>query len=461
MPDAILTKSHMPNFSRWLPPLIALVLGGIAAALLVPMEHASVNFHLDGFPDSHILSHRLRPWVLAALCLMPTAAAVFYCLGTTFDRYLARQFTGIFLICLGTLFGLWLLLDINDNFGDLKGSSNRLLSVAAFYGYRSPAILILILPYSLLLALIHGLGKFSKSNEIIAMIQSGTGIVRVSAPLIFAGLWCSLFLLGLNYHWAPQAEGKRDELIARANGWPIYDAKNVLYRDHGSQRLWMVGAFPENFQQGGHLQDVEITTLNPDISLKNRMTSPRAWWDRKTRHWTFEEPAIARFTPGESPSLEQMDQPLVKKTWKETPSQIIKPGLSVENLGIPGISSWLRSPLADQAVSHRASYLTHWHYRWALPLTCVVTVLLAAPLSIHFTRRGSGSGIFLAVLLSVLMIFFSSITLALGEAELLPPAFAAWLPNIGFALLGLWLYHRRVTGRPIYQTLNRLLTGNN
>ncbi len=450
----------MPNFTRWLPTLIALILGGVAAALLVPLERAAVDLHLESFPDSHIFSHRLRPWVIAFLCLMPATAAAFHSLGSTFDRYLARQFTAIFLICLGALFGLWLLLDLNDNLGDFKGGSNRLLSVVYFYAYRSPAILLVILPYSLLLALIHGLGKFSKSNEIIAMIQSGTGIVRVSAPLVFAGLWCSLFLLGLNYHWAPHAEGKRDEIIARANGWPIYDAKNVLYRDPGSRRLWMVGAFPENFQQGGHLHDVKVTTLNPDNSLKSRMTSPRAWWDRETREWIFEEPVIARFSPGESPAFEAMDEPLVRKTWKETPSQIIKPGLSVENLGIPEISSWLRSPLAEQAVSSRPSYLTHWHYRWALPLTCIVTALLAVPLSIHFTRRGSGSGIFLAVLLSVLMIFFSSVSLALGEAELVPPALAAWLPNIGFTLLGLWLYHRRVTGRPIYQTFKRLLIGN-
>lgn len=446
---------------RWLLPLTTLIFGGVAISFLVPHEIAAVKEHLEGFPDSHIFAHSLRPWIVAFLCLMPAIGAAAYHMGTTFDRYLARQFMAIFLICLTALFSIFLLLDLNDNLGDFKGGgANRYLSVLFFYIYRSPAILMLILPYTLLLSLIYGLGKFSKSNEIIAMIQSGTGIIRVSAPLVFAGLWCSAFLLGLNYHWAPHADGMRSELVARANGWPIYDAKNVLYRDPASQRLWMVGAFPENFQQGGYLENVEVTTLNPDKTLQTRMSSRRAWWDRATREWTFEQPLIARFAQGESPDIESIEEPLILKTWKETPSQIIKPGLSVENLGIPELSSWLASPLAKQEVSNLASYLTHWHYRWALPLTCVVTVLLAAPLSIHFARRGSGSGIFLAVMLSVLMIFFSSVTLALGEASLIPPILAAWLPNIGFGLLGLWLYHRRVTGRPIYQSIKRLITVN-
>jgi len=450
----------MLNFPRWLPPLIALTLGMLAALVLVPMEKAAVAEQFFGFPDSHILSNSLRPWILGMVCMMPAVATAAYSLGNTFDRYLARQFASIFLICLAALFGIWLLLDLNDNFGDFKGSKDKLTSVLLFYGHRLPAILLVLLPYTLLLALIQGLGKLSKSNEITAMIQSGTGVARVSAPLIFAGLWCSVLLLALNYQWAPHAEGSRKEMIARANGRPIYEARNVLYRDTDSHRLWLVGAFPENYIKGGYLENVEVTTLRPDTTLKTRMSSPHAWWDRETRQWTFENPLVATFSEGESPAFKQMDTPLIMRTWKETPSQIIKPGLSVEHLGIPELSTWLASPLATQAVSNLPSYLTHWHYRWALPFTCLVTVILAAPLSIHFVRRGNGSGIFLAVVLGVLMLFSSSVSLALGEAAIIPPALAAWLPNIAFTLLGLWLYHRRVTGRPIYQSVKRLLTVN-
>ncbi len=447
----------MSKIPRWLPPLLLALLGVAAAAILVPHEQAAVNEQLSGFPDSNIFSHSIRPYILAALCLMPAIALIAYSFGNTFDRYLARQFVGIFLICLGALFAIWLLIDLSDNLSDFKKSTNRALSLFVFYLYRAPAILLVLLPYTLLLSLIYGLGKFSKSNEIIAMIQSGIGIVRVTAPLIFAGVWSSLLLLGLNYHWAPHAEGMRDELTARANNLPVVQAKNVLFRDPDSHRLWMVGAFPENFAKGEPLQNVEITTMNPDRTLKARMTTATAQWDRDSNTWTFANPLIAKFTEKESPEFEQMDAPLVRKKWHETPSQIIKPGLPVEYLGIPELSTWLGSPMADQPTSNRSAYLTHWHYRWALPAACIVTVLLAAPLSIHFARRGAGSGVFLAVVLSVMMLFFSTITLALGEAAIIPPVLAAWLPNIVFTLIGLYLFHRRIAGQPIYQTARRLL----
>jgi LPS export ABC transporter permease LptG len=446
---------------RWLLPSCLLVIGIITAAFLVPHEQAAVREQLSGFPDSHIFSHSLRPYILGILCFMPAIAAIAYSLGSTFDRYLSRQFLSIFAICLTALFSIWLLLDLSDNLSDFSNSSNLTLTLLKFYTIRSPAILLVLLPYTLLLANIYCLGKLSKSNEIIAMTQAGNGIVRISSPIVFAGLWCSLLLLGLNYHWAPQAEGKRNEIIAIALGRPIVQAQNVVYRDPDSNRLWWVGVFPENFLKGEPLQNIEITTINPDLSIGTRITSKSASFDLQNRTWTLENPLIGYFEKDTSPHYEQMTEPLVRKNWKETPAQIIKPGLSVEYLGIPEISTWLLSPLAKQTTSNLSSYLTHWHYRWALPITCIVTVLLAAPLSIHFARRGAGSGIFLAVVLSVFMIFFATITLALGESGTLKPIIAAWLPNISFTLLGLYLYHRRVTGRPIYQSVKRLITFNN
>jgi lipopolysaccharide export system permease protein len=451
----------MSNAPRWLLPLIFTLLGLVAAAFVVPMEKKLVTEYLSGFPDSHLLTTQLRPYILLVLCFMPAIASCAYTLGNTFDRYLSRQFLGIFAICLGALFVLWMLLDLNDNLGDFSGADNQFTSVLNFYILRSPAILIVLLPYSLLLANIYCLGKLSKTNEIIAMVQSGTGILRLSLPLIFAGCWCSILLLGLNYQWAPHAEGKRGDMIDLAQGRPIIEAKNVLFRAPNSNRLWMVGTFPQNFLKGEPLQNIEITTINPDRTIKTRIESKSASYNKQTRTWNFHNPLISRFEPGQAPVYEQLNQPLIRKTWKETPSQIIKPGLTVEYLGIPELKSWLISPLAKQMTANLPSYLTHLHYRWALPITCIVTVLLAVPLSIHFSRRGGGSGIFLAVVLSVMMLFISTITLALGESGTLTPFVAAWFPNILFSVLGLYLYHRRITGRPIYQSLKKLITFNN
>ncbi len=448
------------NRSATRPLLLAtaLAIAGLAAGwLLVPAEAAEVERHLLGFPNAHEFAHSLRPFVLGVLCALPAVITLCYMLGDTLDRYLARQFGGIFGITLGALFMIWMLVDVNDRLGDFRDSEHMLATMGRFYLARSPSILLTLLPYSLLLALIHTMGKLSKDREIIAMIQSGRGILRVTFPLIVAGMFATLFCTGLNYHWAPTAEGNRGAILNRARGLPVAEAANVLYFNAPESRLWMIGMFPEHYEKGEPLQDVEITYIREDHSVESRLSATRAFWDRETRVWSFEGAVIARFEPGMPPAFETFDGVIERADLDESPFQLIRPGLRPAHLGIPSLTGWLVNLRSPHPSHSAAPYRTQWHYRWALPFTCLVTVLLATPLSIHFSRRGPGGGVFLAVVLSALLLVFSSISLALGESRILHPAFAAWLPNLVFSAIGLYLYRRRIVGRPIHQEIRRLL----
>ena len=445
---------------RFLLPLALVALGAGLCAVLVPAEIAAVKEQLVGFPDSDFQAHQARPLILTALCFLPALGALLYALGGTLDRYITRQFTGIFVVCLGALLMIWLLMDMADKISDFRESQHIVATILTFYLARSPAIVLLLLPYSLLLALLYALGKLSGSREIIAMIQAGRSVIRITLPLIIAGLFFSLLGLGLNYQWAPAAEGNVNSILAVASGKQTAEATRVLYRNTANRRLWMIGAFPQDYQKGKALQDVEITTTRADKTLESRLYAKRAFWDRATRRWTFEEAVTGNYPPKQAPVFETQAAPLTIDTWSETPWQLIKPGLSAQNLGIPDLSSWLKTWSRNGQFADPAPYLTHWHYRWALPFACLVTVLLATPLGIHFSRRGPGGGIFLAVVLSALMMLFSNISLALGESGTLRPVHAAWLPNLLFSLLGLYLFHRRISGQPIYLILRRLLPGN-
>ena len=453
-------KFFRNHLLRFLLPL-ALAAGGTAVcAMLVPGETAAVKELLVSFPDADVQAHQARPFILAGLCFLPALAAFLYALGSTLDRYITRQFAGIFTVCLAALMMIWLLMDMADKIGDFRETQDVMTTIGKFYAARSPAILLLLLPYSLLLALLYALGKLSGSREIIAMIQAGRSVVRITLPLITAGLLFSLLGLGLNYHWAPAAESNVDKILAEASGKQAAEATQVLYRNAASRRLWMIGAFPQDYQIGEPLQDVEITTTREDKTLESRLCAKRAFWDRPSRRWTFEGAVTGNYPPKQAPVFETHAAPVTIDTWSETPWQLIKPGLSADLLDIPDLSSWHKAWSQNGHFADPSPYLTHWHYRWALPFACLVTVLLATPLGIHFSRRAPGGGIFLAVVLSALMMLISSITLALGESGTLSPAHAAWLPNIVFSLLGLYLFHRRISGQPIYLILRRLIPGN-
>lgn len=450
-------RTYLP---RILAPLLLAGLGAALCAVLVPHETEAVRQQLLGFPDSDVLANQLRPWILAGLCFLPAIAALAYNWGGTLDRYIVREFLGVFALSLGSLVVIWLLIDLTDKIGDFRESARMWRTMGMFYAVRAPAVLLLLLPYSLLLALLYSMGKLSGNREIVAMVQAGRGVVRITLPLLVAGAFFSLLGVGLNYHWAPQGEGRVDEILAEAVGKPSAVATNVLYREPVSRRLWMIGAFPTGYQLGKPLRNVEVTTSREDNTLESRVFADTARWDRDSHRWTFEGAFVGKYQPGEAPVFETPAKPIRRSGWPETPWMLVKPGLSAAYLGIPELNSWLDSNRRNHGFADPAPYITQWHYRWALPFACLVTVMLATPLSIHFARRGQGGGMFLALVFSALLLLVSSISTALGESGAVSPVYAAWFPNVIFALLALYLFRRRITGRPIYLALRRLFPGN-
>jgi lipopolysaccharide export system permease protein len=90
----------------------------------------------------------------------------------------------------------------------------------------------------------------------------------------------------------------------------------------------------------------------------------------------------------------------------------------------------------------RAKLRTQFHGRLAEPWTCLVVVLIAIPFGVPSGRRnvfvGVASSIFIAFAYFIMLRF----GLALGTGGYLEPWAAAWLPNLLFALAGIWLTQR-------------------
>ena len=441
---------------RILPALGLAAAGAALASWLVPHEQDLVQEHLIGFPRADPETHRLRPIALGILCFLPSAGALLYALAGTMDRYLARRVLTAIGICYLALVLIYLLLDLNDNLSDFQEAQNPGELILQYYGVLLAPMFVQLSPFALLLGLLYSLGKLSASREIVAMIQSGRGVARVIAPLTAIGIFLSTACLLFNYHLAPWGEGYRDALIEYAKEGSVSQARNVLYHNREGRRTWMVGRFPYEYAKGSPLRDIQITTKNEEGRITSRFYAPLASWNLNTREWRFQSPEILHMDTGLMPLFEKPKSPLIIKDWHETPWQIVNPGLQAVHLGIPGLHSWLKENEASEWVDRRP-FLTQWHHRWAQPWVCLVVVLLGAPLGIVFTRRGVAGGVAVAVFLSAMMLFSTEVFLALGDSGYLPPLGAAWGTNILFTLIALLLLWRRVSGRPIYQSLKTLL----
>lgn len=445
------------TLNRYLWPVAISILGALACIYVVPYETRAVEEHILGFPDTDIAGHRMRPYILGLLCMLPAAAAWLYCLAGSLDRYMARQFLASFALCMGALLTVMVLTDLQNNMSDFNDASNTAAVMISYYGNFIPAMFVFILPYVLLLSLLYCLGKMSRHQEIVAMIQTGRGVFRIVMPLLITGFFGSAVCLIFNYHWGPWAEGNKDLVIDIGKDGEAQRARSVLYRDSKSKRVWLVGSFPYQFEKTGILRNVTVHSFNDGKHPTTKLEAQQAEWSRETKSWTFSNPQLIDLQAVPVPvKIRTEDQ--ITRNWQETPWQIVKPGLDQSHLGIPELNSWLK---AHEGVewANRLPYITQWHYRIAQPAICLVTILLAAPLGIVFSRRGISGGVSIALFLSAGMLFSSSFFLTFGEAGHMPPPLAAWGTNILFTMIALYLFNRRITGRPIYQSIKKLFPG--
>ena len=89
--------------------------------------------------------------------------------------------------------------------------------------------------------------------------------------------------------------------------------------------------------------------------------------------------------------------------------------------------------LDNPAFGSRPQYLyeTWFHKRLALPVTTVLIMLLCVPLVQRFERTARAATMILAGIgLGFIYLSFDGVVLSIGEAGLLPPVFAAWVPTL-------------------------------
>jgi lipopolysaccharide export LptBFGC system permease protein LptF len=141
-----------------------------------------------------------------------------------------------------------------------------------------------------------------------------------------------------------------------------------------------------------------------------------------------------------------MHPSLLIKDWSETPFRLGSANVRAENLSVPELRDYLKFN-SDFPGTLLAPFQTHLQYRWALPWTCFVVVLIAAPLGIGYSRRGILSSVAASIILVFSMNFLTHLFLALGEGDRVPAWVAAWTPNLIFTVIGLYLLFLRATNR--------------
>ena len=115
---------------------------------------------------------------------------------TIIDRYMLRQFVQVFVICLMSLIGLYIVIDAFshlDHFVDYAGKHGNLLGImGAYYAYRAIMFFDRTSGVLTLIAVMFTITWIQRHHEMTALLAAGISRLRVLRPVLMAAICVSL-----------------------------------------------------------------------------------------------------------------------------------------------------------------------------------------------------------------------------------------------------------------------------
>lgn len=363
------------------------------------------------------------------------------------DRYLLRELLLPFAYCLVGFTVFWIAADLLLKLEDLKEQGRTMADIARYYAWLFPGeVLGQILPVALLLASLYALTNHSRHNELTAIRAAGVGLWRISVPYLAASAAASLLLMAANEWLQPRAnEALREFDEKRLNETGLH--RNLVFRNAIDGRVWNAESFSLD---SGEMNRPFVIWRPPDSGERREIFAQRAV--PVDDAWVFESvQEIVYAADDPIPVSNRRTNRLVFRGWRETPesirTEIRLSGLSSTAaakgalLSLGEIRDYLaRNP--DLPPERVQIYRTQFHARLSEPWRCLVVVLVAIPFGAVGGRRGKFVGVASSISIVFAYLVLLRLGLALGTGGYLPPAVAAWAPNVFFALAGAVLISR-------------------
>ena len=125
-----------------------------------------------------------------------------------------------------------------------------------------------------------------------------------------------------------------------------------------------------------------------------------------------------------------------------TPDEILPEGYVAETMNTFELKEFIDSQKAKGSANVN-TYQNELNLRLANPFSTIILTMLALSLSSQKRRGGIGINLAVGITLAFVYIFFTQTTSSFSEKGFVSPFIAAWLPNITFGILTLYLYLKR------------------
>lgn len=355
---------------------------------------------------------------------------------TILQRYVQREFLKIFGICFGGLLGIYFLVDFFQRIDLFLNYPTPVSYKILYFILKMPLFVYHITPVTVLVSLLVTLGMLNRNREITAIKCGGITLVHLCAPLVALGLAASVFVFVTNEfvvpHTTRQSRYVLDVLIKNRPLRSIFRQNRIWY--YGENKTIFNIQLLDPVERS--LEGVTIFRFDPEGTRLLERIDARSARYREGR-WQFVDGTIRTFHPDGAIRTESFTKRGIPI--REKPEDISQYREKPEEMNLPALAGYVRK--LRRSGFNPTVYLVDLYAKVSLPLVSFVVAILAIPFGF---RAGPKGGIVASLGASITLGFaywiVISIAISLGHAGKIPPLLAAWLPNIFFLGVGVYLW---------------------
>ena len=352
----------------------------------------------------------------------------------TLSLYLARLYTGNFLLIGFILLGIVYLFDTVELLRRASKRDDIPMSLIFEMGlYKLPEVGQIILPFAVLFSAIFTFWLLSRRSELVIVRAAGFSVWQFLAPVMGVAAMIGLLQMGMINPVGAIMLAKYETLESQT--LMVGEKDLVTLFDKG---LWLRQMLPDHqgyvilhaekiILPSWEMKDVMALFFGPDDNFLKRIDAGGAGLG--SGEWLFKGALVHQ------PQQKVESHPQLTLPTSLTPDDI------EESFSSPMAHSFWKLPTYIKTLSETGFDVTklriHFHSLLAQPILFMAMVLLAAAVSLRPPRfQRTFALIASGVLIGFLVFFISSFLQALGTSQQIPVLLAAWSPSVVTLLLG-------------------------
>jgi len=354
------------------------------------------------------------------------------------DRYLLREWVKILLVSALGFPIIVIAIELADSLQDHLNRGVAPTAVALGYLYGMPDKVFLILPAAVLFATVFSLNSLNRHSELTAAKASGRSFYRTIFPVLLAAVvtTAGCYFLG---EWAPIATTRQLELFGEREVRSQTARYNFVYRaDEG----WVYAVRSLDIRRNTMRNAVlEREGVGPDYPTLV-VHSPVATYDDSPRRWNLLR-GYFRILPGLGEELSFSFDSLYQRSLVESPAQLLIEPKQPREMRYAELGRYIND--LERSGGDGRKLRVRQGLKIAIPFTCIVIAIFAAPLALTAPRGSGAVGVAISLVTTVIFLMMVQLSEAVGASGVLPPLVAAWTPNVLFGGVGLVMLKRART----------------